>query len=385
MIGAFASAVPSLLISNQYVEIDGQAALGDTAVIAGDTIPVTLDFHANENATEVVVSAWIQGHRSDRAEKDFADLIAGSDYRARLSVPVPSDIDPEEELTLYVRVETDAGNWEDTYDLKAQRNPHELEVLLVDMDNSVKAGSTLTLSAVIKNLGRHESEDTIVSVNIPELGISRSAYYDDLTPLDVCKDDECDKDDAGERKFFILIPSNAKAGSYKVEITAFNSDTKTTVVKNLVISDTGVEGKVLANPTSKTFAVGEEAVYELVLVNSGNKIAVYNLVPEASDALSVSLSDTVATVPAGSSKVVKVYAKANREGTFGFAVTATSDEFTSKANYSATVKGQSVATNNNIVVLTIVLAIIFVVLVIILVVLLTRKPSKSEEFGESYY
>ena len=385
MLGAFAVAASSLSVSNQYVEIDGLPATGNNAVISGDTIPVTVDFTANENASEVTVSAWVQGYRSDRVEKEFADLVDGSDYRARLSVPVPTDIDPTEELTLYVRIETDEGNWEESYNLKAQRNPNELEVLLVDMDNSVKAGSTLTMSVVVKNIGMHEAEDTIVKVDIPELGISRSAYYEDLSVEDICDNDTCDKDNAGERKFFVAIPSSAKSGSYKVEITAYSDKTKTSVVKNLVVSDTPVEGKVLSNPASKTFAVGEEAVYELVLVNSGNSIAVYNLAPEASDALSVSLSDSVATVPAGSSKTVKVYVKANREGTFGFAVNAVSDSFGSKASYTATVKGQASAVNNNIVVLTIVLAIIFVVLVIILIVLLTRKPQKSEEFGESYY
>ena len=385
MLGAFASAASSLAVSNQYVEIDGLPATGNNAVISGDTIPVTVDFTAGENASEVTVSAWIQGHRSDRVEREFADLIAGSDYRARLSVPVPTDIDPEEDLTLYVRIESDEGNWEESYTLRAQRNPNELEVLLVDMDNPVKAGSTLAMSVVVKNIGRHESEDTIVKVEIPELGISRSAYYEDLSIEDICDDDDCDKDNAGERKFFIPIPSNAASGSYKVTITAYNDDTEMSVVKNLVVSETSVEGKVLSNPSRKTFAVGEEAVYELVLVNSGNEIAVYTLTPEASDALSVSLSDSVTTVPAGSSKVVKVYVKANREGTFGFAVNAVSDEFSSKASYTATVNGQSRSINNNIVVLTIVLAIIFVVLVIILIVLLTRRPQKSEEFGESYY
>ena len=83
-----------------------------------------------------------------------------------------------------------------------------------------------------------------------------------------------------------------------------------------------------------------------------------------------------------------MYVKANREGTFNFAVSANSDEFSEIATYTATVQGKSIAsaaTNSNIVVITIVLAIIFVVLLVILIVLLTRKPEKSEEFGESYY
>src|SRR3989344_5045712 len=87
MLGAFA--IASSPVSNFNVEIDGVDANGNNAVVAGDIVPITIDFTANENASEVQVSAWIQGHRSDRSEKDFADLIDGSKYRARLSVEIP--------------------------------------------------------------------------------------------------------------------------------------------------------------------------------------------------------------------------------------------------------------------------------------------------------
>ena len=397
MLGAFASAATnvvadSLGLTNEYIEIDRTQDTGTVAVVAGETLPLEFWFTANENASDVFVSAWIQGHRSERTEIEFADLIAGSDYKAKLSFQIPDDLDPEENLVLVTRVEADSGTWESESDLKGQRVADNLEILLVDMDSTAKAGSTVAVSVVVKNMGRHEAEDTLVSVKIPELNILKTAYFEDLSPEDECNDDddgECDEDDARERKLFLNIPSDAKAGTYKVEITAFNDDTESSVVKNLAVSATEVVGgsKALANPSSKTFAVGEEAVYELVLVNSGNKIAVYNLAPEASDDLTISLSDSVATVPAGSSKAVKVYVKAIKEGTFNFAVVATSDDgFSGKSDYTATVSGRaSAVSNNNIVVLTIVLAIVFVVLVIILIVLLTRKPQKSEEFGESYY
>jgi uncharacterized membrane protein len=383
----FASA-GTLNLSNQYVQIDGLPVTGNVAVIAGDTVPLTLDFTANQNASDVQVFAWIQGYRSDGVELNYADLIKGNDYRARLSVPIPSDIDPEKDLTLYVRVESDNGNWEYPAVLRAQRQSNNLDVLLVSMDPTAKAGATLSIGVVVKNMGRQESKDTLVTVKVPELGISKTAYFEDLYPVDNCSnsDTECAQADSRERTLFLTLPTDAKSGAYKVEVSAYNSDTQTTVVKNLVVSETSTEGKVLANPSSKTFSAGEEVTYQLVLVNSGDKVAIYNLAPETtSNDLSVSLSDSVAIVPAGSSKTVTISVKANKEGSYGFAVNAISDDGkTSKTSYTATVQGKSV-TNNNIVVLTIVLAIVFVVLVIILIVLLTRRPQKSEEFGESYY
>jgi preprotein translocase subunit SecG len=56
--------------------------------------------------------------------------------------------------------------------------------------------------------------------------------------------------------------------------------------------------------------------------------------------------------------------------------------------FAANVEGTSLNTGfsgNTAVVLTVVLAIIFVVLLVVLIVLLTRKPQKTQEFGESYY
>jgi len=393
----FASAVSNLDITDQKVYVDGMnVGTHNVSVVAGEIYPVTVDFLANENADNVEISAWIQGERQYRVDKVFYDLIENQDYRARLNVQIDDDINYPDgyELTLYIRVESDSGNWEESYPVYVQRQSHNLDVILVDMDSTAKAGSTLGVSVVLENMGRHEEDNTLVTVKIPELGISKSAYYGDLSPADYCFEcpagytcTECDGTDSGERKIFVTLPEDAKAGSYNVEITAYSDETQTKVSKVLKVVETEVEAKVISSPASKKFAVGEEVTYDLVLVNTGDKIAVFNLVPQESDALSVSLSESIVSVPAGSSKTVKVYATANREGTHTFTITADSEGFAQTTNYSATVEGKKIGTlgGNNLIVLTIVLAIIFVVLVVILAVLLTRKPEKSEEFGESYY
>lgn len=392
LMGALVSASNTLSINNQIVKVNGlDTNEGPITVASGDTVPVTLDFTALENATHVQVFAWVQGHSSDRVSQDFADLVKGNQYRASFSVPIPSNIDPTQDLTLYLRIESDSGNFEMPVTLNGQRNPYNLDVLLVDMDSSAQAGATVPIGVVLKNNGIHDATDTLVTVKIPELGISKTAYFGDLSPVDQCivmdttSNGDCTNNNAGERKLFLTLPSSAKSGAYKVEISAYNADTTTTVVKNLVISQASAQGQIFASPSSKTFAAGDEATYQLVLVNSGTSMAIYNLAPEASDGLSVSLSDSVVVIPAGSSKTVLVTVKADKEGTYGFAVNAVSSDGTSlKTNYTATVQGTA-STNNNLVVLTIVLAIVFVVLVVILIVLLTRKPQKTEEFGESYY
>jgi uncharacterized membrane protein len=385
LVANFASA-DLLEIKNTKFQVNNRFAGPDmVAVEAGETYPVEFWFTALENASDVSISTWIQGERSDRVERDFGDLIAGSKYNARLSIVIPDDIDSEEELTIYFRVESDSGNYELEKTLAGQRKPDNLEILLVDFDNEVSAGETVAVEVALRNRGRQDAEDTLVTVRIPELGVSRSAFFEDLYPEDECDDDDCDRDNSRERTIFLSIPKNAAEGLYSVEVIAESDRTESSVLKQIRISDNEVEASALASPSSRTFSVGEEAVYNLVLVNSGSEIEIFNLAPQASDALSVSLSESFVAIPAGSSETVQVYVKANREGTFNFAVEATSNGFTKSTQYSATVEGRSITSGNNVVALTIVLAIVLVVLLIVLIVLLTRRPERTEEFGESYY
>ena len=134
-------------------------------------------------------------------------------------------------------------------------------------------------------------------------------------------------------------------------------------------------------------AMGGTVSYDLVLVNSGNSVAVYQIVPQSVNNLVVTVDQPVVTIPAGSSKVVTVKATAgNLPGIYAFKVDVNSNgELVKELTLTANVSGSNVAMPSNIVILTVVLAIIFVVLLIVLIVLLTRKPAKAEEFGESYY
>ena len=365
----------------------------NVSVEAGKSIPVALYYVADKNLTRVTVSTWIRGENSDSdtVEVAYGDFISGSTYRIGLNLKMPTNIDPTETLVLIVRVEGDEGSWQESYRVYAQRVTDNLDILLVDMDSPVKAGANVPITIVLKNRGLHESEDTMVNVEIPGLGISKTVYLNDITPTDDCSD--CDKLDSAKGIVYVTIPSNANVGNYDITVKAYNDYTKQVVKKTIkVVSATVTSGQVIPSPTSRTFNLGQEAVYDLILVNTGSNIAIYNVAATQSDALTVTVSDPVAVVPAGSSKVVKVYVKASREGTHTFSVTAISGNKVQTAAYTATVEGKSgrsISTgftgSNNVVVLTIALAIIFVVLVVVLIVLLTRKPEKSEEFGESYY
>ena len=164
---------------------------------------------------------------------------------------------------------------------------------------------------------------------------------------------------------------------------AYNDDMSVVKTRSISVIGAEQESKLIVQVSSKEIALGETVSYDLIIVNSGSNIATFEIAPETTDAASVSVDRSVVTVQAGSSTVVKVSAKANKEGTISFAVNVRSaGNVVKNVVLSANVKEKMFA--NSTLVLTIVLAVIFVVLLIVLIVLLTRKSNKSE-LEESYY
>jgi len=393
LVAVFAIASVSALGTVDSVQVNGVDVVEDSvnlgndmAVFAGQTIPIRVVFSADENASDVRVKAWISGSREYTAASERFDVIEGRVYSRLLSLQAPTNIDPSEDITLYIDVESKNGGLIHPAEitLTAQRESYVVDFLSIDMDSQVKAGSTVSADIVLKNMGRHEAEDTFVRATIPALGVVKSAYFSDLSPVDQT---DPDKEDAAERIMSIKIPSQAPAGIYVVEFEAFNADSSTTVTKKVAVVGASEDTTVVSSAQSKTFAAGSKATYSVTLVNSGSNVRVYELVVDAPTSLKVSADESVVAIPAGSSKTVNVEVSASKAGKYPFSVSVSSDgELVKTQDFVANVEGSSgVSGSDTTVILTIVLAVIFVVLLVVLIVLLTRKPEKKEEFGESYY
>jgi hypothetical protein len=371
---------------------DGKPVAVNIASFAGQTLPVEITFVASKDVSDVRVKAWISGEREYAVSSNRFKVFNGSTYDWIVSVPVPFDIDPREDLRLKVSVEGKGDSVQKEVPLAAQRESYLVEILDVVADTEVKAGEVLALDIVLKNRGLEFSEDTFVRVKIASLGVEERAYFGDLAPVDQGGDDEPEKEDAAERRLFLRIPSSAKPGTYVVELEAYNDDSSTILTKKVNVVGVGLDSRVVSAVKEKSFAVGEKGSYSLTLVNMGNKVSVYELVAEAADKnLDVSVEEPIVVVPAGSSRTVKVETSASKAGEYAFTVNVYSDgELVAKESFTANIEGARAAPLvaggvNTTVLLTVVLAIIFVVLLVVLIVLLTRKPEKEKEFGESYY
>ena len=390
----FAS-ITSVEVNGVVVDLGSSASNVNVGIIAGQTIPIKVNFGAQGNASDVRLKAWISGASGYSYSSDRFDVYSGSSYSNTVALQVPLNIDPTEGLQLHVSLESqDSGYTEQVINLAAQRESYLLEILDANMDSTVQAGDNVPVDVVLRNRGSHNSDDTFVKVSIPALGVEQRAYFGDMSPVDQPLSsngqDVLNTQDASERSMVLSIPLSAKPGVYTVQIDAYNGDSSTEVTRKVVIAGPSSDTLVVSPIQSQTFGVGDQGTYSITLVNSGDKIKVYNIAAvSSSDALSVSVDQSLVAIPAGSSQTIKVTASATKADIYTFAVNVQSaGDNVAKESFTANVSGSSTGsaiTGNTAVVLTVVLAIVFVVLLVVLIVLLTRKPEKSQEFGESYY
>lgn len=378
--------VSASFTSNLHVFTEGnQINNGDTfAVDAGQSLDLNVVFDAIASENNVRVTARVLGEPGLYDATERFDVISGGVYSKRLSIKVPYDIDPSESFLLEVRVENQNGGDQMTATFAVQRKSYALEFLSIESASRIASGEILPIDLVVKNRGRYDAQDTFVIASIPELGISKKIFLEDLSANESTNNEI--EDDAIEGRIMLAIPSNAAPGLYTVEVKAYNADTEKVSARKVEIVSGNSNSGIVASPLSRTFSAGSDGKYTLTIVNSGSKILVYNLVTSSDNGLTVDSSDSVIVVPAGSSKSVDLTAVAAREGNYNFKVTVldSDNNVVGEKNFVANVEGKAVG-GSAAVVLTIILAIIFVVLLVVLIVLLTRKPAKAEESSESYY
>jgi hypothetical protein len=374
------------------VEVDGNSASGsyDLSVVAGDTISVKVFFTALEDASDVKIKAEIEGDKLDVEKRTGpVDLEDGLSYSKTLNLQIPYELEDEisDNLTLIVTIWNSDYKTTKEITLRVQRPSYNVDVVSISTDQSVDAGENLQIDVAVKNIGYDKLDNLYVTAKITDLNLKKTSYFGDIVAFECNEDSEdCNKDDSdfARGRFYLKIPYDVQAGTYTLEVEAKNSDVDIVKTQDIVINNDFSAGNVIVSSTSQSAAVGQNAEYQLLIVNPTNKLKVYRIVPESSSQVSSSTSESVVAVPAGSSKTITVEAKASSQGNYNFDVSVFSGEnLVNTVTLGLNASGTSFA--SPIVVLTVVLAIIFLVLLVVLIVLLGKKPEKKEEFGESYY
>jgi len=369
------------------------------AVEASETVPVVVRFTALTDQEDVRIKVYVEGFKNEiEDETSRFHVKAGNTYVKRFTLTMPStedfdDAELFELLDLLVRFSA-KGEVSEEFDLplEVQKELHSLSLLSIDMTEVVVSGDRIAIDVVVENNGFDRLDNVYVKASIPGLAVSSKVYAGDLESVQDNFDD--DINDAVVKRIYLNVPRNAVPGNYEIEVEAFNHDTSVTAVGRVLIEN--VQSNVLSSGTSRTISPGQETSFDLVLVNPGNRMMVYTIMPEETKGVLVDVSESIVAVGADSSRTVKVRVRATdnaQEGTYVVTLNANTDSgVTKQVSYTVSVEEPSrvtgstvVGQTNNVVVLTVVLVIIFVVLLIILIVLLSRRPIDSEELGETNY
>lgn len=357
--------VSAIAVDPATVTIDGikyeYTTESNVAVVAGETVTVQVYFTADGDYSEVVIKVELGDNSVETSKFDVEN---GNDYRKVLNIKVPYDFDDDElstELDFEIEISADDEDDESLIDaeLTVQRPSYNVDIKPIHIPSSVEAGETFSVDVVIENDGYNDLDDLYITARISELDVEEIFYIGDLTTVD-------DDDSTLHKRLTLKVPYDAQAGEYTLEVEVSNEEA--TIMSAIVV----VTENSLPNQVIKTND-------GLIIVNPTDKVAVYTVVVESP----ASVSESTVVVEDGSSERITV--NPNTEGEYNFDVNVFSadGELIGTVNFSGSETVNPI--ESPIVILTVVLAIVFLVLLVVLIVLVTKKPEKTDEFGESYY
>jgi len=295
------------------VEVDGIDWDNDPAIIVGDTLSVRVEFTSDVNAQDITVEVEIEGDRKDvEVQTRLFDVEANNSYVKTLRLEVPFDLKDELSDVVTLNVDISGSGFKTTAfrELRVQRESFNADIKSIGVPQTVKAGETFPVDIVLKNLGYNDLDDLFVTARISALDIERTVFLGDLVALD-CDDDaesvdnygiditrKCneDDDDTVFGRIFLTVPFDAESGVYALEVEVENEDTTSSEVVQIVIGNAFSAGNFIVSGN------------QLLIVNPTNDVVVYRLVPESTSTVSVSLSESLVAVSAGSSETITVEA-----------------------------------------------------------------------------
>ena len=342
------------------VQVNGiEVNSSNVSVIAGETISVKVFFTSIENTSNVRVKAELEGNKEDAdAVTSSFDVENGKRYMKTLTLKVPYELKDEvsDDVSLSLKI------WNGDYKseigdivLRVQRPSYNADIKSIIVSNSIEAGQISPVDIVLKNIGYNDLEDLYVTVRIPELNIEKTSYFGDLVA-----EETADDEDTVNGRIYLEVPYNVASGVYTLEVEVANADFSNIVAKQVAVQNGFPEVAVKSGDN-------------LLVLNPTNQLKVYKVVYPSEEVTIV--------VQAGSSKLVPIQVS---EGEYSFDVFVfAGSELVGTVNFSGTSESEKLT--SPVVVLTVILAIIFLVLLVVMIVLITKKPEKTEEFGESYY
>lgn len=366
------------------------------SIVRGENVDVKVVIVGADNAEKTLLAdnvnmrVWFrESGKTTEDVSDIFDIYRNNQYVRTMYLPMPSTMDAFKIYTMHVEIEGDdlSGLISADIPFDVQRKSNALDIKSLDIKSSCEiACNSITVNAVIKNVGNHDSEDIYVKATIKELGISGTEFIDVLVPYRTHDDSTTE-----EVSVVLQLPSNVKSGTYTLEVTAYNDDAETTVTQQFTISGASTPtGTVDVTPqtTRQDIAQGQSGAYTLIVTNNGASTQTFSVEATGLEGWATSqITPSAFSLASGESQLVTVY------------VTAKDDAITAEHLFSVKVKYGNDAKSFNFVsnitsdkatldlksILMIVGIVLAVAIIILLIVLLAQKTRTSEKPEESYY
>lgn len=371
------------------------------------------------NLVDWYVEAEIKGYRDSIYDKtDRFDVTADHTYKRSLTLSIPRDLDATEDYSLYVSISAQTeltGSDDALVDIQVSKKSYIMEDLFVEIGSvngccltaqnpsgqgpcdtcweALKAGSKIEIAYIVGNEGSHDLEDVYVTARIPELCIERTVYVGDLAD-----EDNDDDEDTLSGILYLQVPVDAKAGTYTLEVTAWNDDADATSVQAITIAAAEkAEQKdvtqIVVDGTSKEVTAGGNAEYTFTIMNVGANAHTYTVEVEGVNAWATSeVAPSVLRLAGDASGAVTVTVTPKEDAVAGdhiFTVSVKADGETIKqynvVSKIAEKEATGVDTKLALLVAAIVLAVVIVILLIIMIAKIASKGSDEKAEETAYY
>jgi uncharacterized membrane protein len=382
--------VSALNISSIEANVRGNSldSFAPFSVERGDSLPVQVSFTAWENDT-VKVTAAIEGYkRSIESKTGSFDIVEDVTYDRTLTLNIPTDIDSGT-YSLSIKV---AGKGTPVYadfELEIQRDSFGLEIISISTPSVVAAGKVLTANIVVKNRGSHDADEVFIKASIPELGLEKIVFANDLVYDDA---DREVRDDSIEKTISLVIPATARKGTYNLIVEASMENSDATVVKQKAFSVDGVgeatATAILPKDVNKKVAQGKAIAFEMTIMNLAETSQSYSIDITGADGWAYTqVSPMDLTLGKEQSKTVTVYLNVNSNAMLGnhalVANVKSGNTVLQQVNFMVDVT--KAGEIDALMISAIILAVILVVLIVALILLKAQGASKTSTEEISYY
>ena len=199
-------------VSKVYVNTVEATSDNKVQVELDTAAQVQVQLEGTGSTKDVNIKVWLGGYEYDNLEDytEMFDVEDGVVYKKNLEIHIPEDLDvTSNEYTLRVEVFDAHSREVKEYTLYFEQERHRVivEDILLSTD-AVEAGEPVGVKVRLENQGETFEEDLKVTISVPELGISKRVYLDEL--------ETNDQDET--RTVFLTIPQDAQEGNYEISV-----------------------------------------------------------------------------------------------------------------------------------------------------------------------